>query len=252
MKKIVVSGGFDPVHVGHLEMFENARKLGDHLIVILNSDKFLLDKKGFIFMPYEERKKILLGFSCVDEIVECIDKDNTVCETLLKLKSTNQVDIFANGGDRKEVTDIPEFEICKKNNIEMVFDIGGGKIQSSSSLINQFLNYKEKRPWGHFENLHENENYKVKKLTIFPEQKISLQFHNHRNERWYVVKGEGKVFIDSEIFDCAKGSSFEIQKKQHHSIENTGNENLEIIEIQFGDLLSEKDIVRLEDKYGRV
>ena len=135
MKKIVVGGGFDPVHVGHLEMFENARKLGDHLIVILNSDKFLLDKKGFIFMPYEERKKILLGFSCVDEIVECIDKDNTVCETLLKLKSTNQVDIFANGGDRKEVTDIPEFEICKKNNIEMVFDIGGGKIQSRFNLV---------------------------------------------------------------------------------------------------------------------
>ena len=82
MKKIVVSGGFDPVHVGHLELLQEAKKLGDHLTVILNSDRFLKEKKGFIFMPFRERKKILLGFNCVDKVINCIDNDATVCETL--------------------------------------------------------------------------------------------------------------------------------------------------------------------------
>ena len=155
MKKIVVSGGFDPVHIGHLELLEDAKKLGNHLTVILNSDRFLQQKKGFIFMPFEERKKILLGFSCVDKVVRSIDKDNTVCETLKSLRKKNQVDVFANGGDRKDINDIPEYKICKDNGIEMLFDIGGDKIQSSSELIQQFNNYSEKRPWGYFENLLE-------------------------------------------------------------------------------------------------
>lgn len=251
MKKIVISGGFDPVHVGHLEMIEEAKSLGDHLTVILNSDRFLKEKKGYVFMPYTERKKILLGFKAVDKVVKCIDKDNTVNETLRILKNKNLVDIFANGGDRKNKSDIPEFKICKENNIKMVFDVGGGKIQSSSDLVTKFVNYREKRPWGFFENLLEEKNYKVKKIVIFPNERISFQFHNFRQEKWYVVKGIGKVFIDKKVFKCKKGSSFEIKKKEIHSIENNGKSLLEIVEIQSGSKLIEEDIVRLQDKYGR-
>ena len=101
MKKIVVSGGFDPVHIGHLQMLEEAKNLGSHLTVILNSDRFLKEKKGFVFMPFKERKKILSGFKAVDKVVRCIDKDSTVKETLKNLKKRNLVDIFANGGDRR-------------------------------------------------------------------------------------------------------------------------------------------------------
>ncbi len=251
MKKIVVSGGFDPVHIGHLELLENAKKLGNQLTVILNSDKFLQQKKGFIFMPFDERKKILLGFSCVDKVVRSIDKDNTVCETLKSLRKKNQVDVFANGGDRKDINDIPEYKICKDNGIEMLFDIGGDKIQSSSELIEQFNNYSEKRPWGYFENLLEEKNYKVKKLVIHPKEKISLQSHNFRKEKWHIVKGTGRVFIEDKVFSCKKGSYFEIKTKQIHSIENTGSKDLEIIEIQLGSKLLEEDIIRLKDKYGR-
>ena len=252
MKTIVVSGGFDPVHVGHLEMLENAKKLGNHLIVILNSDRFLKEKKGFVFMKYKERKKILKGFSCVDEVIKCIDKDNTVCATLKMLSNKNKVDIFANGGDRKAISDIPEYEICKNNNIDMVFDVGGDKIQSSSDLTKQFTNYKEDRPWGNFENLLEEKNYKLKKLIIFPKQQISFQFHKFRQEKWFVVKGRGYVHIGDKKFECKKGSFFEIFKEQTHSIENTGKLNLEIIEFQFGEKVLEEDIVRIKDIYGRI
>ena len=251
MKKIVVSGGFDPVHIGHLQMLEEAKSLGNHLTVILNSDRFLKEKKGYIFMPFKERKKILLGFKAVDKVVNCIDKDNTVIETLKNLKRKNLIDIFANGGDRTNKATIPEYNICKDNDIKMIFDVGGKKVQSSSELVKKFRNYREKRPWGFFENLLEEKNYKVKKLVILPKEKISFQFHNFRQEKWYVVKGFGKVFIDKKVYKCKKGSSFEIKKKEKHSIENDGKSPLEIIEIQSGSKLVEEDIVRIRDKYGR-
>lgn len=251
MNKIVVSGGFDPIHIGHLQMLDDAKSLGNHLTVILNSDKFLKEKKGYFFMPFKERRKILLGFKAVDKVVKCIDKDNTVKETLKDLRKKNLIDTFANGGDRKNIKDIPEYEVCKKNGIKMVFGVGGEKIQSSSKLVNKFLNYREVRPWGFFESLLEEKNYKVKKLVIYPKGKLSFQFHNFRSENWHVVRGVGRVFIDDKVYECKKGSSFEIKKKQKHSIENFGNSFLEIIEIQSGSYLVEEDIVRLHDKYGR-
>jgi len=128
-KIVAVSGGFDPVHVGHLRLFKEARKLGDKLIVFLNQDHFLMNKKGFVFMPFEERKEILENFSVVDEVLPVIDSDVTVCETLKKYKP----DIFANGGDRHEKT-TPEYDTCNELGIEMCFRVVG-QIQSSSKLV---------------------------------------------------------------------------------------------------------------------
>ena len=125
MKKIVVSGGFDPIHIGHLRMFQKAKDLGDHLNVIINSNEFLEEKKGYKFMNFEERKEIILAFSCVDEVTKCIDEDNTVCKTLEMLSKKDAIDVFANGGDRKNSEDIPEQEVCAKNNINLVFGVGG-------------------------------------------------------------------------------------------------------------------------------
>ena len=251
MKKIVVSGGFDPVHIGHLRMFQKAKELGDHLNVVINSDEFLEEKKGYSFMNFEERKEIILGFSCVDEVTKCIDLDNTVCKTLEILCKKNAIDIFANGGDRKNIQDIPEYKVCKENNIELVFGIGGGKIQSSSELTKSLLNYTEERPWGSFENILDEKNYLVKKLTINPKQKLSLQYHNHREEHWIVTNGKGKVIISGKEFPAEVGSRFFIEKKEIHRIENDFNEPLVLIEVQLGEEISEGDIVRLEDTYGR-
>uniref|UniRef100_A0A7C3SR27 Cytidyltransferase n=1 Tax=Dictyoglomus turgidum TaxID=513050 RepID=A0A7C3SR27_9BACT len=135
---VAVSGGFDPVHVGHIRYFKEAKKLGDKLIVILNSDRFLMKKKGYVFMPFKERKEILESIKWVDKVIPAIDKDQTVCKTLAKLKP----DIFAKGGDRT-LENIPEKEVCEKLGIKMVFGVGGGKIQSSSWLLNKFL----KKQW---------------------------------------------------------------------------------------------------------
>jgi glycerol-3-phosphate cytidylyltransferase len=131
MKVVCVSGGFDPIHIGHLRMFKEAKKLGDKLIVILNQDAFLLKKKNFVFMPFEERKELIESIRCVDEVVGCIDQDQTVCETLRFLKP----DIFANGGDRRNENDLLEAGVCAELGIEMVFNVGGGKISSSSDLV---------------------------------------------------------------------------------------------------------------------
>ena len=251
MSKVVVSGGFDPMHIGHLRMFEQAKKLGSELIVILNSDNFLKEKKGYVFMPFEERKELILGLECVDRVVESVDIDNTVCKTIEDLARKKEIDIFANGGDRKNKNDIPEYEICIKNNIEIIFDIGGEKIQSSSDLTKPFINYSEIRPWGSFENLEDHKGYKVKRLQVNPGAKLSVQFHHNRSEDWVIVKGKAKILIGKKEYEGRKGSHFKIQKKEVHCIENISKDLLVIIEVQIGANLSEDDIIRLEDIYGR-
>ncbi len=127
---VAVSGGFDPVHVGHLRLIRAAAGLGDRLVVILNSDSFLLRKKGFVFMPQEERKEILEGLKGVDEVVVSIDDDDTVSRTLRLVRPQ----IFANGGDR-EPGDPREIEVCRSIGCRDVYGVGGGKIQSSSELV---------------------------------------------------------------------------------------------------------------------
>ena len=131
-KEIVVttSGGVDPVHVGHIRLFREAKTLGDKLVVILNSDDFLLKKKGYVFMPFNERKEILESIKYVDEVVSSVDTDHTVSKTLEKLRP----DIFAKGGDRNE-SNTPELTLCRELNIRVVFNVGGGKVQSSSWLV---------------------------------------------------------------------------------------------------------------------
>ncbi len=127
---VCVSGGFDPVHIGHLRMIQDAAQHGE-VIVIVNSDDWLMRKKGYIFMPFEERCEILRGFTGVKETVGVEDSDNSVCEALARVKPT----YFANGGDRK-TNNTPEMKLCKELGIGLLWNVGGGKIQSSSTLVN--------------------------------------------------------------------------------------------------------------------
>jgi len=129
-KIVAVSGGFDPIHVGHIRMIQEASELGD-VVVIANSDEWLLRKKGYVFMKYKERQEILKSIKGVVNVFKASDKDDTVCRSLKIIKP----DIFANGGDRKE-GNIPEYKVCERLGIELRFGIGGDdKPQSSSWLV---------------------------------------------------------------------------------------------------------------------
>ena len=135
-KVVVVSGYFNPVHSGHLDLFFAAKALGDELVVILNSDEQVKIKGSNPFMDEQERARIVGAFKPVDRVFLSIDKDKTVCESLRAVHP----DIFANGGDRKGENDIPELVVCRELGIEMIFNVGGGKTQSSSWLINKVKN----------------------------------------------------------------------------------------------------------------
>ena len=132
-KTIVISGGMDPVHIGHIKMIKAAAELG-RVIVVLNSDEWLVRKKGYAFMSFEERKYLLENIKGVSEVSDVDDVDGTVCEALQRLKP----DMFGNGGDRTS-DNTPEKEVCLDIGIQMVWNLGGEKIQSSSDLVRDFV-----------------------------------------------------------------------------------------------------------------
>ena len=133
---VAVSGGFDPVHVGHVRMIRDAANTGG-VVIILNTDAWLTRKKGYVFMPFEERKEILESIKGVKSVVAAEDDDGTVSITLGKIRPTH----FANGGDRG-IANTPEMQVCKKYGIQMLWNVGGKKIQSSSELVDVMRDVK--------------------------------------------------------------------------------------------------------------
>lgn len=279
-KIVIVSGYFNPVHSGHIKLFESAKKLGNKLIVILNSDNQVKLKGSFPFMSEIERKKIVESIKYVDDVFISIDKDKTVCKTIEKVYkkfSKKGVEfIFANGGDRK-MGDVPEDDVCKSLSIAMKYNIGGGKSQSSSWLIgkakkckehNEELIYCEKcfndrdkkiykrveveRPWGSYLVLEEGKGYKVKVISVKSKKRLSLQSHNFRSEHWVVISGQAKVTIDNKEFFLKEGESVFVSKKTKHRLENPFDKKLEIVEVQNGKYLEEDDIIRFDDDYNRI
>jgi len=143
-KVVAVSGGFDPIHIGHLDLFERAKKIGDKLVVILNNDNWIrLKRRRIAFMPHKDRKRIIEAFSCVDRVVltrhSRSTKDLSINETLRRVKP----DIFANGGDRTK-KNIPELVVCKEIGARTVFGIGK-KIRSSSWFLKEYIDAQGKK-----------------------------------------------------------------------------------------------------------
>ena len=247
IESVVVSGGFDPIHVGHLRMFKDASELAPRLIVVINNDNFLMQKKGYVFMPITERMEIIKSFGMVDKVVESIDMDLTVCKTLERLAKEENLQIFANGGDRNSKDDISEAEVCEQNNIRLEFNIGGGKIQSSSSLVsNEVI-----KPWGSYKTFEKDKGFLVKRITVAPGEILSLQSHKHRSEHWLVASGTATVECDGEKSYLNQSESICIPQGAKHRLSNEHKEILKVVEIQFGKHLSEEDITRHEDKYQR-
>jgi len=139
---VMVSGGFDPIHVGHVRMIREAAQHGD-VIVVANSDDWLYRKKGYNFMGFVERKEILMAIKGVINVISVDDKDGTVCKALRKIKPT----YFANGGDRTS-ENTPEKLVCEELGISMLWNIGGQKIQSSSDLVQTANSFGDKHRIG--------------------------------------------------------------------------------------------------------
>lgn len=252
MKIVLVTGGFDPIHSGHISYFKAARTLGDMLIVGLNSDEWLERKKGRAFMPWNERLCVINNLSMVDEVYTFDDTDGSAKAFIHQVRAhyPNAELIFANGGDRT-AKNIPEMDV-QDSNLKFEFSVGGDdKKNSSSWILEEWKAPKTDRPWGYYRVIHEDgKEVKVKELTVDPGQCLSMQKHQNRAEHWFIVEGTAEIYTinkktDQELVGVFhKHQSLHIRKTEWHQLCNPSNQPLKIIEIQYGDDCKEEDIER--------
>jgi cytidyltransferase-like protein len=252
MKTIVlVTGGFDPLHSGHIAYFKAAKELGDTLVVGVNSDAWLTRKKGAPFMPFQERLNIVKNIVGVDYVIEFNDDDNSAKLAIKLVKQTfpNDKIVFANGGDRTHL-DIPEMEV-QHDNLTFAFGVGGfNKANSSSWILQEWKAPKTERPWGYYRILHEVPGMKVKELTVNPGCSLSMQRHNLRSEYWIVSEGEAVVNrqMDSGYslpsVHLHQHVEYKVSTKEWHQLTNPYDAPVKVVEIQYGEQCVEEDIER--------
>jgi cytidyltransferase-like protein len=243
---VLVTGGFDPIHSGHIAHIKAARKLG-RVIVGINSNEWLARKKGAAFMPIEDRLDIIKNLKDVMHTFTFNDSDGSAKDAITKVRELfpNNKIIFANGGDRTSVN-IPEMDTTDSN-IEFVFGVGGeDKKNSSSWILSEWKAPKTERPWGYYRIIHTDGHHtKVKELTVLPGKSLSMQSHTNRNEYWLVSQGIATVNLNKFTKNLLKHENCIIRKGEWHQLSNQGTEDLKIIEIQYGDNCDENDITRL-------
>jgi cytidyltransferase-like protein len=252
MKKIIlVTGGFDPLHSGHIAYFKAAKELGDILVVGVNSDAWLTRKKGSPFMPYKERAAIVRNIIGVDFVINFDDTDGSAKHAIQMVRQSYPQDhiIFANGGDRTQ-TNIPEMD-SGVDNIEFVFGVGGeDKKNSSSWILQEWKAPKTERDWGYYRVLHEVPGMKVKELTVNPGCSLSMQRHNLRAEYWIVSDGEAVVNRQIESgyslpsVTMQKHIEYQVPVREWHQLTNPFDIPVKVVEIQYGEQCVEEDIER--------
>ena len=250
MKIVLVTGGFDPLHSGHIEYFKAAKQLGNLLIVGINSDAWLSRKKGRAFMPAVERKAIIENIYQVHRVIEFNDSDGSAIDAIRQVKELFPRDqiIFANGGDRTK-DNIPEMVF---EDVEFVFGVGGtNKANSSSWILEEWRTPKTSRAWGYYRVLHEVGNrVKLKELTVNPKTCLSMQRHQDRAEHWFVAEGTATVYSIDQSSDMdllgeyIQHQHIHINRTQWHKLCNETDQPLRVIEIQYGKNCVEEDIER--------
>ena len=252
-KVVLVTGGFDPLHSGHVEYFKAARDLGDHLIVGINSDAWLTRKKGRPFMPMQERATIVKELECVDEVITFDDSDDTACAAIMQVLSTKATSwevVFANGGDRTNTT-TPEYQTYgDRKDVEFVFGVGGeDKKNSSSWILKEWSQPTTERSWGRYTVLDNGNGWATKKLAFDVGKSLSDQRHFNRSEHWHVVEGFIKMELEypegvKETLNVKSGQSVDIPVNTWHKATNIGQTTARVVEVWMGDELTEEDIER--------
>jgi len=255
-KVVLVTGGFDPLHSGHIAYFKAARELGDHLVVGLNSDDWLSRKKGRPFMHIDERAAIVKELECVDEVITFNDSDDTACLAIgqvLSTKATKWKLIFANGGDRTNTT-TPEYAAWGDHpDVEFAFGVGGeNKANSSSWILDEWKTQRTEREWGYWRVLDDKQatkGYKVKELVIYPGKSLSDQRHFKRSEQWIILEGICKMDtelngLQNSVHLDPTSRPYDIGVRVWHKASNPGTENTHILEVQRGEECVEEDIER--------
>jgi len=253
MKTVLVTGGFDPLHSGHIEYFKAARELGDKLVVGLNSDTWLANKKGRAFMPFGERANIIKHLEMVDDVIMVEDDETGGTTKAIGLVLATHIGklIVANGGDRVD-GEIPEQALYRDHkDVEFVFGVGGkNKANSSSWILDEWKTQKTERDWGYWRVLDDapDNGYKVKELVIYPGKSLSDQKHFKRSEEWNVLEGIVKMdtewnSVQSSILLQQQSRTFNIGKEVWHKASNPGDTNAHILEVQWG-VCYEEDIER--------
>ena len=261
-KLVICSGGYDPLHSGHIKMFKAAAALGDELIVGVNSDEWLCRKKGQPFMPFAERINIISELSVVSHAYGFDDTDGSAGDAIAyALTRFPEADIiFANGGDRTE-GNIPEMAAFADNpRVSFEFGVGGDdKANSSSWILSEWKSPKTDRPWGYYRKLHQDgPGTHVKELAVLPGATLSMQRHKYRSEIWMVTSGQATVVTATDDLDKSvrtvynKHEQLAIPVGTWHQLSNETNDILKIVEIQYGDRCMEEDIERVgvDKNYG--
>ena len=251
----LITGGFDPLHSGHLALIKSAHEMSLLVCVGLNSDAWLYRKKGYVNMPFSERKEILESMKGIDRVFGFSDADDTARRAIQKtawLYPRTRTIIFCNGGDRTE-DNIPEMHfqpIASRPEdedpvVQFAFGVGGtDKKNSSSELV------KIQREWGHWQILKDYETSKVKELVILPGKKISYQRHFKRSELWFVVEGECTIRGLRHEPMLRPRTKMKLHAYENvpvgmwHDIENHTDKLCRIVEIQYGEACEEIDIER--------
>jgi len=246
MKIVLVTGGFDPIHSGHIAYFKAARSLGDMLLVGINSDEWLIRKKGRAFMPWNERLCIVNNLSMVDEVFTFNDDDGSAKHFIQQVRAhyPEAELIFANGGDRTK-DNIPEMDVVDSN-LSFVFGIGGeDKKNSSSWILEEWKAPKTERQWGYYRVLHTVGNsVKVKELTVDPGKTLSMQRHKYRSELWFVAEGFAGNNWEYGGKKIKLYKTETINPNEWHQLYNPTDKPLKVIEIQYGEACIEEDIER--------
>ena len=243
MKIVLATGGFDPVHSGHIAYLKAARALGDRLIVGVNSDAWLERKKGRSFMPITERTTIMENLRMVDGVILFNDDDGSSIEAIKNVKQLYPDDtiIFANGGDRTQ-NNIPEMSVA---GVTFAFGVGGeNKANSSSWILEDWKAPKTYRPWGYYRVLYDIPGTKVKELVVNSGKQLSMQRHRMRSEYWKVTAGMACIVNDTGTTTLGVHGSYFVARTEWHQLTNPFEEPLKMIEIQYGPECTEEDIER--------